>query len=486
MSDERTPFTQTLREIDYQEDSLRELLGISDVPLLKPQDMASYLQRCQKDNSQRALAACLWLLTLNVRRQEVEELFGEEMVRLLLERDYLQSVAGERLKARVDLYPCLGVQVFTDPVLATEFRHDHVYQLGTDSYVLARVTPRLPGDSALDLCTGSGVHALLAARHHERVVGIDLNPRALDFSRWNASLNGLESRCQFLEGDLYAPVQGQKFDLITANPPFVPTPEKDMQLHRGVGETGEEVPQQIVWGLPDFLAPGGTLSMVLDYPILEQSTYLERLNLWLSRGHQKTPVAGWGVAVTHFATESREEYIKNHLDASDPTQYFANYTRYLASYDRVGIQAIGFANVFIRRLSQDHPGFAVLRPMAIPMHDQSETIDRWLRALTRIHDPAFPSQFLSLKPAPSPRLKAIWSTQPRDRGLFEFQDQQWSRPLYGDRWALELACLADGQAPVRDLIARASQALGVEADQVHQEFLRALPWLLENLILLIH
>jgi len=480
--DPLTEFRSTLSEIGFNEAGLKQLLGILDVPLLRPHDMASYLKRCQKDESGRPLAVCLWLLTLNVRRVELESLFGTDLVAELLQRDFLVQASEARLRSRVDLYPCLGVWVFTDQVLASEFHPQHVYQLGTDSYVLARVTPRVAGHSALDLCTGSGIHAILAARDHQQVTAVDLNPRALEFGRFNARLNGLEDRCQFLEGDLYAPVADQTFDLITANPPFVPTPDKGMQLHRGVGETGEELPQRIVEGLPRHLRQGGTLSMVLDYPMLESSSYLERLNLWLSQGEQTTSVAGWGVAVTHFATESCEQYIKNHLDSGDASRFFKEYSRYLRSYERQGIQSIGFANVFIRRLPADHPGFSVLRPMAIPHEDVSANIEDWLRALSQIHDPHWTEVCLSSRPRISPRIRAIWNPQDRQRGAFEFQDALWCPLLYSDRPTLELATRLDGHRTLHELCLAWANESGQDFTLVLQQFRISLACLMENLV----
>ncbi|MBT9589130.1 methyltransferase, partial [bacterium] len=236
-------FKTHLAELGYTEESLRELLGVADIPLLRVHHLPSYIERCKADNSYRALLACLWLLTLNVPRDQVEDVLGVALVQDLLQHNYLVATSDDRVKALADLYPCLGVLVLTDRVFASEFHPQHVYQLGTDSYVLARVTPRKPGGSALDLCTGSGIHALLAAPHYPQVVGVDLNPRALEFAGYNAYLNGCSEQTQFLQGDLYQPVQGRTFDLITANPPFVPTPDTGLSLHRGVGESGEEVSQ---------------------------------------------------------------------------------------------------------------------------------------------------------------------------------------------------------------------------------------------------
>ncbi|HEY6568230.1 MAG TPA: class I SAM-dependent methyltransferase [Actinomycetota bacterium] len=74
-------------------------------------------------------------------------------------------------------------------------------------------------DRVLDMGTGSGVHAILAASVAEDVVAVDINPTALDAARFNAILNGVQDRIQVFESDLFEHVEG-RFDLIVFDPPF--------------------------------------------------------------------------------------------------------------------------------------------------------------------------------------------------------------------------------------------------------------------------
>ena len=68
---------------------------------------------------------------------------------------------------------------------------DHVLGVSPPALLLSRLTVRQAAGRVLDLGCGGGVQALLAARHAESVVGVDLNPRALAFARFNARLNGV-------------------------------------------------------------------------------------------------------------------------------------------------------------------------------------------------------------------------------------------------------------------------------------------------------
>src|SRR5438105_1615555 len=72
---------------------------------------------------------------------------------------------------------------------------------------------------ALDMGSGSGVSALLAARAGAEVIAVDVNPAAVDCGRENATRNGLADRIKFARGDLFEGVDGD-FDLITFDPPF--------------------------------------------------------------------------------------------------------------------------------------------------------------------------------------------------------------------------------------------------------------------------
>lgn len=76
-----------------------------------------------------------------------------------------------------------------------------------------------PEQRVLDMGTGSGVSALLAARAGSDVVATDVNPEAVECARANAKTNGLSDRISFMEGDLFEGIEGD-FDLIIFDPPF--------------------------------------------------------------------------------------------------------------------------------------------------------------------------------------------------------------------------------------------------------------------------
>jgi ribosomal protein L3 glutamine methyltransferase len=75
----------------------------------------------------------------------------------------------------------------------------------------------------LDLCTGSGCLAILAARAfpNAAIDAADLSRDALDVARRNVADHGLTRRISLVQGDLFAPLVGERYDLIISNPPYV-------------------------------------------------------------------------------------------------------------------------------------------------------------------------------------------------------------------------------------------------------------------------
>ena len=77
------------------------------------------------------------------------------------------------------------------------------------------------GAAVLDMGTGSGVCAIAAARHARCVVAVDINPLAVRCAQINALINSLEHTIEVLQGDLFAPLKGRRFDVVLFNPPFI-------------------------------------------------------------------------------------------------------------------------------------------------------------------------------------------------------------------------------------------------------------------------
>ncbi|GAB4515917.1 MAG: hypothetical protein OHK0046_20160 [Anaerolineae bacterium] len=113
----------------------------------------------------------------------------------------------------------------------------------------------------LDMGTGSGIGAVFAAETARQVVAVDINPEAVRCARLNALLNRVEQCVDVREGDLFAPVEGQRFDVVLFNPPFYRGTPHDAYDHAW---RGLDVVARFAAGLRTHLTPNGCALVVLS------------------------------------------------------------------------------------------------------------------------------------------------------------------------------------------------------------------------------
>ncbi|NJE62024.1 HemK2/MTQ2 family protein methyltransferase [Thermococcus sp. 21S7] len=139
--------------------------------------------------------------------------------------------------------------------------HPQVYEPAEDTFLLAENLAVRGGDRALDVGTGTGLIALLMAKKASFVLGVDINPLAVELAGENARINGIKN-VEFRLSDLFERVEG-KFDVVTFNAPYLPgEPEEPIDLALVGGETGREVLDRFIQEVPEYLKPGGTVQIV--------------------------------------------------------------------------------------------------------------------------------------------------------------------------------------------------------------------------------
>jgi hypothetical protein len=199
-----------------------------DDALGEPRGVLLFLFQAAGEIDRARLAAVLPGLDLNV-------LAAHELVRR----------HGERVVPLVRIDDLEGLLVCSELDAAAG---DAVMGLAPSTLTAAAYTPVVAARAALDLGTGGGALALLAARHAQRVVATDVNPRALALAGRNAALNGLLN-VELHRGSLFGPVAGEAFDLVVANPPYVLGPDERL-VYRDSGAAGEELSRAVLAGAP--------------------------------------------------------------------------------------------------------------------------------------------------------------------------------------------------------------------------------------------
>lgn len=226
------------------------------------------------------------------------------------------------------------------------------YVLGASpaSLTLTQITMRSACDRALDLGTGCGVQTLHLARHARQVVATDLNPRALDLAGLSLELSGVDAELR--EGSLFAPVEGERFDLIVSNPPYVMSPPTDERLtYREGAFAADGLTEAIVRRAPQYLNPGGSLQLLTNWAILADQPWEERLRGWVEP-------SGCDAWIIERERLDRFAYIEMWLTdaglAGTPAWEPA-YRRWLDYFEKLGIVEVGMGWLLLTNAGRSTP-----------------------------------------------------------------------------------------------------------------------------------
>ncbi|WP_303247425.1 HemK2/MTQ2 family protein methyltransferase [uncultured Methanobrevibacter sp.] len=102
-----------------------------------------------------------------------------------------------------------------------------VYIPAEDSFLLAENLAIRPGDSVLEIGTGTGIVAMYASKMTDKITVTDINFDAVELAEHNFKKNGIEN-IEILFGNLFEPLKNRKFDVILFNTPYLPTENGDV------------------------------------------------------------------------------------------------------------------------------------------------------------------------------------------------------------------------------------------------------------------
>ncbi|WP_405676248.1 methyltransferase [Streptomyces sp. NBC_01511] len=235
-----------------------------------------------------------------------------------------------------------------------------VLGVGGASTTLAGLTVRTPVAKALDIGTGSGIQALHAARHATAVTATDLNPRALECARLTLALSGAPA-AELRAGSLFEPVDGETYDLIVSNPPFVISPGARLTYRDG-GMGGDDLCRTLVQETGDRLAAGGYAHFLANWQHVEGEEWQDRLRSWVPRGCDAWIVQREVQDVTQYA----ELWLRDSGDhRADPEAYAARYDAWLDEFEARKTKAVGFGWITLRKSGSEgsegshHPSVVV-------------------------------------------------------------------------------------------------------------------------------
>jgi hypothetical protein len=210
-----------------------------------------------------------------VPKASLQAALPPELLTKLIEREVLIERDGG-WQSRLTVTP-VGSKLFfhDDNRIHVHEKMDHVFCGRCSMRLVARVaevgaTRRFT--RGLDLCTGSGVQGLSMSGSCDEVVLGDVNPRALAYARANARVNGVTNSRTVLS-DLFSEIDG-KFDIITANTPFLLLQEGSKALSGYGGHLGMEVELRLYQQLDERLMPGGISLVVASSAIVRGENVL--------------------------------------------------------------------------------------------------------------------------------------------------------------------------------------------------------------------
>ena len=256
------------------------------------------MEQCLKlqpnPSATRRIDDCLDLL---VRLFLIGESVAEQELKRWVPAEVLEAASALELTARsterpgewfatAALYPAYGLHIVSDRWSHPEGTPCH----GSPDLVFPAITentghfmealPDEPCESFLDLCSGTGIAALVAASRYARHAwSLDITEACARCAEFNRLLNGI-SNVTVARGDLYEPVAGLTFDRITANPPYMPS-LRPAEVFAYGGELGDQITQRVVAGLERHLRPGGRFYCITAGPDRDGEPFEQRVRGWL-------------------------------------------------------------------------------------------------------------------------------------------------------------------------------------------------------------
>ncbi|MGG6268984.1 carbamoyltransferase C-terminal domain-containing protein [Leptolyngbya sp. AN03gr2] len=367
-----------LKQLDYTAKTICQLLNVPSQQHIEPTHLHYYDRYCLPHN-QLGDVIRLFLLRGAISEFCLKQIFGAELFSTLCDLGVLIQ-RDTAWASRIDLFDVDGLYIATDHryliLPEDQIDEDPVMYVGLDSMGLVHTAPRECVDRVLDLCCGGGVQGLVASRYAKSVTSVDINPRAIRYARFNAQVNHIRN-IEFRLGSLYQPVKGH-FDTILANPPFVPSPSREMWFRDG-GDTGEDILSEIIEKSADYLVQQGRLFIVTD--LVNLPAYESKLKQWWRGGAAHQLVLSTAdrndilFSVPHCHAAFNQSY----------AEYKSELDQWLYNFHHARLTAVNFGYILIQRALPQSIGSYYTRTIHNPTRPIYQNVRQYFQQRDRLN-----------------------------------------------------------------------------------------------------
>lgn len=344
------PLKSILIERGYTRAALHELGAFRGVPI----DREAAIAATASSDAQCILFR-LFFLNVAVQANDLALAIAPFPVADLLARGLLLEETGGLVRSAAAIIPIgelLTLRDFEPSETGRPLRPDHVLGVGMATSMLSSMTVRFESHRTLDLGTGQGFHAMVAAGHSGRIIATDINERAIMFARWSLDFNAIDN-VELRLGSLFEPVKEEEpFDLIVSNPPFIISPPHDLVCLGGFAE-GDSLVQQIIREAPRHLNEGGFACIACNWHHAGGDAWTDRPQQWLS-----------GLGCDAWLIETRQETAEEYVDqwmkeAALARAESASISReaWLACLEKLGAAAVSLGVIVLRKRAAERHWF---------------------------------------------------------------------------------------------------------------------------------
>lgn len=257
------------------------------------------------------------------------------------------------------LYPAHGLYfvsdywIFPDSDALKQFEDIVFPAISQHTFHFLDILPVQPCESFLDLCSGTGVAALVAASRYARHAwAVDITERATRCAEFSRRLNGIEN-ATVIQGNLYEPLGELTFDRIVAHPPYVPV-LKPGKVYFDGGEDGERVTRGIVKGLGRRLKPRGRFHCLAFGLDREGEPFELRVRNWL--GEQSS---AFDILYVFHRTQSLRDFAYQSTVHSQGD--WGQVNQWLAHFEKLKVKEMIYGELVVQRKEVTGPPFTLRR-----------------------------------------------------------------------------------------------------------------------------